>query len=177
MLTFIAASGSARRRGEILIGRELRHVIGQVAAAHGTKCIKEDGCDNLHQLYYGTGPATMPSGMLPRSLARVTSRRGRSPTPSTSKRLPRLLTSTAGKATKKSGNGDKKAHATQRGAQGCHLHLQGYQGCRQVQQERLQRSLAMVTRRLVLPRELPKDTIYIYKATKAPAAKRAGQRS
>ena len=37
-------------------------MIGQVAAAHSTKCIKEDGRDNLHQLYYGTGPATMPSG-------------------------------------------------------------------------------------------------------------------
>ena len=140
-LTFIAAHGSARRRGEILIGRELRHVIGQVAATHGTKCIKEDGRDNLHQLYYGTGPATMPSGMLPRSPARVTSRR-----------LSRLLKSTAGKATKKSGNGDKKACAAQRGAQGCHLHLQGYQGCRQVQQERLQRSPATAKRRLVLPR-------------------------
>ena len=54
MITFIAASGSAQRRGGILIGRELRHVIGQVAAAHGTKCIKEDGRDSLHQLYYGT---------------------------------------------------------------------------------------------------------------------------
>ena len=32
-------------------------MIGQVAAAHGTKCIKEDGRDSLHQLYYGTGPA------------------------------------------------------------------------------------------------------------------------
>ena len=60
-LTFIAAHGSARRRGEILIGRELRHVIGQVATAHGTKCIKEDGRDNLHQLYCATGPATMPT--------------------------------------------------------------------------------------------------------------------
>ena len=105
--------------------------------------------------------------MLPRSPARVTSRRGRSPTPSTSRRLPRLSTSTAGKATKKSGNGDKKARAAQRGAQGRHLHLQGYQGCRQVQQERLQRSPATATRRLVLPREVPKDAIYIYKATKA----------
>ena len=162
MLTFIAAGGSAWRRGGILIGRELRHVIGQVAAAHGTKCIKEDGRDNLHQLYYGTGPATMPSGMLPRSPA---SRRGRSPTPSTSRRLPRLSTSTAGEATKKSDNGDKKARAAQRAAQGCHLHLQGYQGCRQVQQERLQRSPTTATRRLVLPRELPKDAIYM--ATKA----------
>ena len=126
MLTFIAAAGSARRRGGILIGQELRHVIGQVAAAHGTKCIKEDGCDSLHQLYYGTGPATMPSGMLPRSPA---SRRGRSPTPSTSRRLPRLSTSTAGEATKKSDNGDKKARVAQRAAQGRHLHLQGYQGC------------------------------------------------
>ena len=172
-LTFIAAAGSARRRGGILIGRELRHVIGQVAAAHGTKCIKEDGRDNLHQLYYGTGPATMPSGMLPRSPA---SRRGRSQegsccpeslprTPSTSTRLPRLLTSTAGEATKKSDNGDKKARAAQRAAQGRHLHLQGYQGCQQVQQERLQRSPTMATRRLVLPRELPKDAIYM--ATKA----------
>ena len=117
-------------------------MIGQVAAAHGTKCIKEDGRDSLHQLYYGTGPATMPSGMLPRSPA---SRRGRSQegsccpescprTPSTSTRLPRLLTSTAGEATKKFHNGDKKSRA----AQGRHLH--GYQGCRQVQQERLQRS-------------------------------------
>ena len=95
--------------------------------------------------------------MLPRSPARVTSRRGRSPMPSTSRRLPRLSTSTAGKATKKSGNGDKKARAAQRGAQGRHLHLQGYQ----VQQERL---LRQPTRRLVLPREVPKDTIYIYKA-------------
>ena len=127
-LTIIAAAGSARQRGKILIGRELRHVIGQVAATHGTKCIKEDGHDNLHQLYYGTGPATMPSGMLPRSPARVTSSRGRSPTPSTSRRLPRLSTSTAGEATKKSGNGDKKACAAQRAAQGRHLHLQGYQG-------------------------------------------------
>ena len=88
-------------------------------------------------------------------------------TPSTSTRLPRLSTSTAGKAAKKSGNGDKKARAAQRGAQGHHLHLQGYQGCRQLQQERLQRSPATATRRLVLPREVPKDAIYIYKATKA----------
>ena len=36
-------------------------MIGQVAAAHGTKCIKEDGHDNLHQLYCATGPATMPT--------------------------------------------------------------------------------------------------------------------
>ena len=64
---------------------------------------------------------------------------GRCPrTPSTSRRLPRLSTSTAGKAAKKSGNSDMNARAAQRGAQGCHLH---------------------------------------YKATKAPAAKRAGQRS
>ena len=49
----------------------------------------------------------------------------------------------------------------------CHLHLEGYQGCRQVQQERIQRSPTIATRMLVLPRELPKDTIYIYKATKA----------
>ena len=49
----------------------------------------------------------------------------------------------------------------------CHLHLEGYQGCRQVQQERLQRSPTTATRRLVLPRELPKDAIYIYKDTKA----------
>ena len=96
----------------------------------------------------------MPSGMLPRSPA---SRRGRSPTPSTSRRLPRLSTSTAGEATKKSDNGDKKACAAQRAAQGCHLHLQGYQGCQQVQQERLQRSPTTATRRLVLPRELPMD--------------------
>ena len=163
-LTFIAAGGEARRRGRILIVWELHHGIGQVAAAHGTKCIKEDGRDNLHQLYYGTRPATMPSGMLPRSPA---IRRGRSPTPSTSRRLPRLSTSTAGEATKKFDNGDKKSRAAQRAAQGCHLHLQGYQGCRQVQQERLQRSPTTVTRRLVLPRELPKDAIYIYKATKA----------
>ena len=183
-------------------------MIGQVAAAHGTKCIKEDGRDSLHQLYYGTGPATMPSGMLPRSPA---SRRGRSQegsccpescprTPSTSTRLPRLLTSTAGEATKKfhnerqevsccpescprtpstwlprlststageatkkSENGDKKARAAQRAAQGRHLH--GYQGCRQVQQERLQRSPRTATRRLVLRRELLKDAIYM--ATKA----------
>ena len=40
---------------------------------------------------------------------------------------------------------DKKVHAVQRAAQGRHLH--GYQGCRQVQQERLQRT---ATRRLVL---------------------------
>ena len=138
-LTFIAAAGLARRRGEILIGQELRHVIGQVAAAHCTNCIKEDGRDNLHQLYYGTGPATMPSGMVPRNLARVTSRRGRSPMPSTSRRLPRLSTSTAGEATKKSDNGDKKACAC--------------------------------------PESCPRDAIYIYKATKAPAAKRAGQHS
>ena len=146
-------------------------MIGQVAAAHGTKCIKEDGRNSLHQLYYGTGPATMPSGMLPRSPA---SRRGRSQeglccpescprTPSTSTRLPRLLTSTAGEATKKFHNGDKKSRAAQRAAQGRHLH--GYQGCRQVQQERLQRSPRTATRRLVLPRELPKDAIYM--ATKA----------
>ena len=148
-------------------------MIGQVAAAHATKCIKEDGRDSLHQLYYGTGPATMPSGMLPRSPA---SRKGRSQegsccpescprTPSTSTRLPRLLTSTAGEATNKFDNGDKKSRAAQRATQGRHLH--GYQGCQEVQQERLQRSPRTATRRLVFPRELPKDTIYIYKATKA----------
>ena len=112
-------------------------------------------------------------------------------TPSTSTRLPRLSTSTPGKAAKKSGNSNKQARAAQRGAQGRHLHLQGYQGCRQVQQERLQRSPAMVTSRLVLPREVPKDTIsdgtkavdkYTRKGCgnddkQAPAAKRAGQRS
>ena len=63
---------------------------------------------------------------------------------------------------KKSSNGDKQARAAQRGAQGRHLHLQGYQCCRQVQQERLQRSPATATSRLVLPREVPKDAIYIY---------------
>ena len=42
-------------------------------------------------------------------------------------------------------NGDKKARAAQRAAQGRHLH--GYQGCQQVQQERLQRSSRTVTRR------------------------------
>ena len=41
-------------------------------------------------------------------------------------------------------NGDKKARAAQRTAQGRHLH--GYQGCRQVQQERLQRSSRTATR-------------------------------
>ena len=45
--------------------------------------------------------------------------------------------------------------------------LQGYQGCQQIHQERLQRSPAMATSKLVLPREVPKDGIYIYKATKA----------
>ena len=105
---------------------------------------------------------------MPRSPA---SRRGRSPTPSTSRRLPRLSTSTAGEATKKSDNGDKKARAAQRAAQGRHLHLQGYQGCRQVQQERLQRSPTTATRRLVLP----KDAIYIYKATKAVWTSTAGE--
>ena len=201
----------AQRRGGILIGRELCPVISQVAAAHSTKCIKEDGRDSLHQLYYGTGPATMPSGMLPRSPA---SRRGRSQEGSCCpERTPRLLTSTAGEATKngykgykerrqdengdktrtttrrlvlrrellkdaiymatkavdkysrrgykevrerrQDENGDKKAHAAQRAAQGRHLH--GYQGCRQVQQERLQRSSRTATRRLVLRRELLKD--------------------
>ena len=90
-------------------------MIGQVAAAHGTKCIKEDGRDSLYQLYYGTGPATMPSGMLPRSPA---SRRGRSQEgsccPESCPRTPRLLTSTAGEATKKFENGDKTRTATRR---------------------------------------------------------------
>ena len=90
-------------------------MIGQVAAAHGTKCIKEDGRDSLHQLYYGTGPATMPSGMLPRSPA---SRRGRSQEgsccPESCPRTPRLLTSTAVEATKKSENGNKTRTATRR---------------------------------------------------------------
>ena len=132
--------------GEARFSLAHRHVIGQVAATHGTKCIKEDGHDNLHQLYYGTGPATMSSGMLPRSLERVTSRRGMSPTPSTSRRLPRLLTSTAGKATKKSGNGDKKACAAQRRAQGRHLHLQGYQGsfCQEIWPAFLRRILNLL---------------------------------
>ena len=111
-ITFIAAAGSAgqlaarpaQRRGGILIGRELRPVIGQVAAAHGTKCIKEDGRDSLHQLYYGTGPATLPSGMLPRS-------QEGSCCP---ERTPRLLTSTAGEATKKFENGNKTRTATRR---------------------------------------------------------------
>ena len=31
-------------------------MIGQAAPGHGTKCIKEDGRDSLHQLYYGTAP-------------------------------------------------------------------------------------------------------------------------
>ena len=135
----------------------------------------------------------MPSGMLPRSPA---SRRGRSQEcsccPESCPRTPRLLTSTAGEATKKfengdktrtatrrlvlcrellkdaiymatkavdkysrrgykevqewrqDENGDKKARAAQRAAQGHHLH--GYQGCRQVQQERLQRSPRTATR-------------------------------
>ena len=55
------------------------------------------------------------------------------------------LQRTATKATKATKNGDKKARAAQRAAQGRHLH--GYQGCRQVQQERLQRSLRTATRR------------------------------
>ena len=68
-------------------------------------------------------------------------------------------------------DGDKKARAAQRAIQGRHLH--GYQGCRQVQQERtvdgrtagrLKRQMRMATRRLVLCRELLKD------------AKRAGHR-
>ena len=36
-------------------------MIGQAAPGHGTKCIKEDGRDSLHQLYYGTGPAKKSS--------------------------------------------------------------------------------------------------------------------
>ena len=170
-ITFIAAAGLAGRpadrpaqwRGRILIGRELHPVIGQVASAHGTKCIKEDGRDSLHQLYYGTGPATMPSGMLLRSLA---SRRGRSQEGlCCPERTPRLLTSTAGEnGGRQTADGDKKAHAEQRATQGRHLH--GYQGCRQVQQERMadgRRRTA--TRRLMLRRDLLKDAIYM--ATKA----------
>ena len=70
-------------------------MIGQVAAAHGTKCIKEDGRGQSASVYtMETGPATMPSGMLPRSPA---SRRGRSQEGSCCpERTPRLLTSTAG---------------------------------------------------------------------------------
>ena len=88
-------------------------MIGQVAAAHGTKCIKEDGRDSLHQLYYGTGPATMPSGMLPRSPA---SRRGRSQEGSCCpERTPRLLTSTAGEnGGRQTADGDKTRTATRR---------------------------------------------------------------
>ena len=65
-------------------------------------------------------------------------------------------------------NGDKKARAAQRATQGRHLH--GYQGCRQVQQERLRQmfengdKMRTATSRLVLRRELLKD------------AKRAGHR-
>ena len=118
------SGGSARRRGEILIGRELHHVIGQVAAAHGTKCIKEDGCDN-----------TMEPD------------------------LPPCLQECC----------QEVWQGWQAEEEGVlrHLHLEGYQGCQQVQHERLQISSATATRRLMLPRELPKDAIYIYKATKA----------
>ena len=152
----------AQRRGGILIGRELHPVIGQVATAHGTKCIKEDGRDSLHQLYYGTGPAKKSGNqkrkesrrlVLPREDAKAVdkySRRERwtpdggrrqegscctesySRTPSTW--LPRLSTSTAGENGGRQTDGDKKARAAQRATQGRHLH--GYQGCRQVQQER-----------------------------------------
>ena len=39
-----------------------------------------------------------------------------------------------GRRERRTADGDKKARAAQRDTQGCHLH--GYQGCRQVQQER-----------------------------------------
>ena len=75
--------------------------------------LKEDGRDSLHQLYYGTGPATIPSGMLPRSPA---SRRGRSQEGSCCpERMPRLLTSTAGEnGGRQTADGDKTRTATRK---------------------------------------------------------------
>ena len=77
-----------------------------------------------------------PSTWLPRLPRSPASRRGRSQEGSCCpERTPRLLTSTAGEnGGRQTADGDKKARAAQRATQGRHLH--GYQGCRQVQQER-----------------------------------------